>query len=375
MKPNPDLCSEEKLLNDLSIDWSGIDRRKILSDLDQEPPLTKLKHPEVRFEVTDHCNAECIMRPRDKHKMGREHGVMDMEKYRRSVDEVVSIGAKRAVLQGFGEPLVDKRLENKIAYAKSKGLHTYTITNASLLTPSRSRSIIEAGLDEIRFSFYGMSKASYNTVMRRLDFDTTVKAILGFLEERAKLGSKLPKTEMTWLVMKETEHETDQFREFWEPKVDAIEIWKPHNYGDGRSYRNRRIDPSIKKTCGRPENGPLQIQWNGEIVPCCYDYNNQIVLGNVFESSVLDVLNGRKYRLLRWAHRSCSFGAFPYCDQCDQLLPHAEALVYTNRHKLPAEVAVRMSNTDLYDLQQGGEFDAAQFQPKYAEGLNVEPKK
>lgn len=356
MKSIPDRYSDHKLLNDLSIDWSGLDKEKILSDLAAEPPLTALKHPEVRFEVTDHCNAECIMCPRDKHKLGREHGVMDMERFKRSVDEVVSLGAKNAVLQGFGEPLVDKRLEEKISYAKSKGLHTYTITNASLLTPARSRAIIESGLDEIRFSFYGMTPLSYNTVMRRLDFDTSVKAILGFLEERAKLGSKFPKTDMSWLVMKETEHETHLFREFWEPKVDTIEIWRPHNYGDGRSYRDRHIDPSMKKTCGRPENGPLQIQWNGEIVPCCYDYNNQIILGNVFESSVLEVLNGPKYRLLRWAHRSCSFGAFPYCDQCDQLLPHAEALVYTNRHNLPAEVAVRMSNTDLYDLQQGTEF-------------------
>lgn len=35
---------------------------------------------------------------------------------------------------------------------------------------------------------------------------------------------------------------------------------------------------------------------------------------------------------------------------CDQLLPHADALVYTNRHKLPPEIAVRLLNTDLYDL-------------------------
>lgn len=32
---------------------------------------------------------------------------------------------------------------------------------------------------------------------------------------------------------------------------------------------------SQERPCGRPENGPLQIQWNGEVIPCCYDYNNQ----------------------------------------------------------------------------------------------------
>jgi len=106
----------------------------------------------------------------------------------------------------------------------------------------------------------------------------------------------------------------------------------------------------MKATCGRPENGPLQIQWDGEVIPCCYDYINQIVLGNAFERPVLDIRNGEKYSLLRWAHRTKNFRLFPYCDQCDQLLPHADALVYTKRYKLPPEIAVRLSNTDLYDL-------------------------
>ena len=60
---------------------------------------------------------------------------------------------------------------------------------------------------------------------------------------------------------------------------------------------------------------------------------------------------------------------FPYCDQCDQLLPHAEALVYTNRHNLPKEVAVKMSNTDLHNLVDDVPFDEQNFSEKYAEGL------
>lgn len=148
--------------------------------------------------------------------------------------------------------------------------------------------------------------------------------------------------------------------------MDALEIWRPHNFGDGRDYRERADDPSggcAKTSCGRPENGPLQIQWNGEVIPCCYDYNNKIVLGNAFSQPVLEILNGAKYRLLRYAHRVGKFQLFPYCDQCDQLLPHADALVFSNRHNLPPEVAVRLSNTDLYNLSDG----------KYMDGLSGKP--
>ena len=149
--------------------------------------------------------------------------------------------------------------------------------------------------------------------------------------------------------------------------MDAIEIWKPHNFGDGRDYRNRLPDLNVKNTCGRPENGPLQIQWNGEVIPCCYDYNNKIILGNAFETPVLEILNGIKYRLLRHAHRTKRFPVFPYCDQCDQLLPHADALVYTNRHNLPPEEAVKLSNTDLYNLMDGTEVKTDQLSARYRE--------
>ncbi len=92
-------------------------------------------------------------------------------------------------------------------------------------------------------------------------------------------------------------------------------------------------------------------------------------MGNAFEQPVLDILNQDKYRLLRTAHKEKQFELFPYCNQCDQLLPHTEALVYTNRHNLPKEVAVKMSNTDLYNLVDDKEFNENNFSDKYSDGL------
>ncbi len=372
-KPAPQSkYGQETLLADRSMNWKGFDRDALLAAVRKEQaarPITTLRHPEVRYEVTDHCNAECIMCPRDIHKFGRPHGIMNMDQYRRSVDEVVGLGCKQVVLTGFGEPLVDKTVEKKVEYAHSKGLRSYIISNASLLTRERARRLIAAGLDELRISYYGMRKETYERVMVGLNFDTTMKNLADFLELREEMGSKRPRLELSWLVLPENEEDTEYFQEYWEPRADAIEIWKPHNFGDGRDYRQRYDDLNVKTTCGRPENGPFQIQWNGEVIPCCYDYNNNIVLGNAFEQPVLEILDNEKYRLLRQAHSEKGFKLFPYCDQCDQLLPHADALVYTNRHNLPKEVAVKMSNTDLYNLVDDQEFDPSNFNEKYADGL------
>ena len=306
--------------------------------------MKKLQHPEVRYEVTDNCNANCIMCPRDTHT--REHGIMDQDAYKRSIDEVVKLGAEQVVLTGFGEPMLDRNLEQKIKYAKAQGLRTYIITNGSALTPKRAYNLLMAGLDEMRVSFYGMEPGTYNAVMRGLDFNKTIKNLMHFLAVRSVL--KIPcKVQLSYLVLPENEKDVDEFIRFWEPKVEAIEVWKPHNFGDGRDYRERS---GKKTTCGRPDNGPLQIQWDGTVIPCCYDFNNEIVLGNAFKDPIPDILKGDKYNDLRDAHNKGEFHRYPYCDQCDQLLEHSDALVYTNLHDLPASEAVKLSNTDLYNL-------------------------
>jgi MoaA/NifB/PqqE/SkfB family radical SAM enzyme len=356
--------TQEQLLRDGSVALDEEALKNVLIELQKGEAITSLLHPEVRYEVTDHCNARCIMCPRYEHELGREHGIMDQKKYEQSIDEVVSLGAEKVVLTGFGEPMLDKHLEDKIYYASKKGLSTYFISNGSVLTSKRARGILDAGLSEMRVSFYGMRTETYNAVMQGLDFERTKKGLLEFIELRNKLKAKT-KIQISYLILPENESDMEEFKKYWEPRVEAIEIWKPHNFGDGKSYRDRFDSLDVKQTCGRPDNGPLQIQWNGEVIPCCYDYNNKIVLGNAFESSVLDILNSPKYKLLRYAHSMKKFNMFPYCGQCDQLLPHSDALVYTNRHNLPPEEAVKLSNTDLYNLSEGKDIESEKLSEKY----------
>ena len=104
---------------------------------------------------------------------------MDQGKYERSIDEVVQLGAKKIVLTGFGEPMLDKRLEDKIAYAHGKGLSTYFITNGSALTPRRSRKLMESGLSEMRVSFYGMPVTAFQVpIVRNISPLADVRALV-----------------------------------------------------------------------------------------------------------------------------------------------------------------------------------------------------
>lgn len=288
------------------------------------------------------------MCPREK--MDRLEGIMEMDLFKQIVDECRELGAAAVFLGGFGEPLMDPLIVDRIRYVKQQGLFCNFISNGSLWNETLAREIIEAGLDEIRFSFYGQNKATYEEVHRGLNYEITRNNIYKLIELRKTLESKNPTVMVYFLNLNQNHEHLDAFRKEWEPVADFIEIWQPHNFTDGRGYRDLQA-PRKKESCGRPKNGPLQFQYDGTMIPCCYDYAGKVVLGDCREQSIPEVLRGEKYEALRQAHANEDYSNQPLCDNCDQLLEHPDALIYTNRHNLPAEEAVLLTNSNHYQLK------------------------
>lgn len=301
----------------------------------------KLLNSEIRFEVTNRCNARCIMCPREK--MKRPQGVLDMELYKRTLDEAVAAGARQVSLENYGESFLDPHIIERAQYARSKGLAVYTITNGSLLDEKTIDGIVRY-FDKIRVSMYGVTKATYEKIHVGLTYETVVKNVEDLFAARARAKSLL-RIEMYFLLMKENEHEMKAFLERYEKKADAVSVWKPHNWGDGRGYRS--ASPA-KVSCGRPMTGPVQVQWDGTVVPCCFDYDSRIVLGDLKTGTLRDVLKGERYEALRQAHAKGDFSRYPFCNACDQLHKRADVLVYTTIRNS----VVGATNTTYFDLKK-----------------------
>lgn len=306
----------------------------------------KLVNPEIRFEVTNRCNALCIMCPREK--MKRPQGVLDMELYKRVLKEAKDGGATQVSLENYGEPFMDPFMVERIKYAKKMGFWVFTITNGSFLTKDTAKEIILAGLDKLRISVYGITKEVYEAIHKGLKFEQVLENVNNLFRTRKALGRKNPRIEMYFLLLDENKHQMDAFRKKWESLADDISIWKPHNWSDGRDYRKRM--PS-KKTCGRPFTGPVQVQWDGFVVPCCYDYDSRIILGDLNKETLDEVLSNTKYNAFREAHKNGEFWKFPFCDMCDQLTKRDDVLIYTTIKTSK----VGASNTNYLDLTNGGE--------------------
>ena len=283
----------------------------------------KLINPEARIETSNKCQLHCTICPREK--MTRAKTVMCFGIFCNLVAQVKKLGATTISLFGYGEPLTDTGLEDKVEYCTSLGLDTFITTNSGLLTQERSENLIYAGLKNIRFSFHGVAPLAYETVHKGISWLTAWGNFYNFITVNRNHGNTC-KVHVSVIPMHgET---VSEISNTWERYCDYLEVWKPHNWAGGKGYRK---SDRVKNTCGRPFNGPVQIQADGTIIPCCFVTNSEIVLGDTNDNSVESILNNEPYNRLREAHLTGDLKGY-VCETCDQLNEEVESpLLYSTR--------------------------------------------
>jgi hypothetical protein len=269
----------------------------------------KLKNSEVRIETSTYCNGKCIMCPRDKFTRPRQ--IMKTHHFKWLANQSKQMGAETISPFGFGEPLMDPEIVDKIGHCTFLGLKTFITTNASFLTVDLAHSLVDAGLSKIRFSMHGRGK-DYDRVHRGFDFVETMRNIGNFIQINKTKFDSACTTAVTVIPMHG--EIVEDIVEFWGAKVDEVEIWKPHNWVYGKGYRS--VIPK-KNTCGRVHSGPIQIQADGVMVPCCFDYDGRMKMGDTYKESILAILRGPKYEQLRTRHETGDLEGLP-CEVCDQ---------------------------------------------------------
>jgi len=272
---------------------------------------TQLINPEVRIETTNLCNAQCTICNHNCIK--RRKGVMTDGAFKKLVKQSIELGAKLISPFGFGEPLLDKTIDKKIEFCTKLGRETFITSNGSLCHSGWSQKLFDAGLTHIRFSVHGINKVDYENVHKSLTWMHTLMNIFTAINIREvwKYNTKISVS-----VIPMHGESVEDVRKFWEGVCDELEIWKPHNWSIAKDYRNRTV--KRKKTCGRPERGPVQIQWDGKIIPCCFITDAEIVLGDTTTTKLRDILEGDAYQELRRKHREGDLKGLP-CEHCDQL--------------------------------------------------------
>lgn len=302
------------------------------------------KSLDMRFEVTTKCNYDCIICPH--RKLTRKIQTMSLQVFKDVFDTITSETDQYTTLTfpGMGEPLLDTTLNEKIAYAKKRFPHleVLILTNGSLLDWKRFKEFERLGVASVRVSLYGVDAKSYARVhgIRNFRMYDRVK------ENLLEISQKKSKTDLLLTfnaIQDENDGLTSVWIDFWKDKVDLLEVWRPHNWVNAKKYR--KVQKVLLKTCGRPFNGPLQIQVDGTVNMCCFDYDGQLTLGDLRTQSLKDIFSSDIFKKISLCHRSGSFkGSRLICAHCDQRNgDKSDVMIYNS--KFPIKERVKMIST------------------------------
>ena len=274
------------------------------------------------IEPTNVCNLSCIM-CLNKSIPKNEKGFMDFNLFKRIIDEAADF-IHDVYLHHRGESLLHSNIFEMIKYAKMKNIFTRLHTNATLLTEEKSYLLLNSGLDFLSFSFDGYEKKIYENIRRGADFNETLDNILRFLTIKKKLHKDSPYATFTVIEFPNGspgEMRKDIKKQFIK-KFDSLPLNQfvtraPHNWAGGYNSKNKISDKSFLP-CTFPWYS-LTVFWDGRVVPCPQDFFGKLTLGNVKDSSLLDIWNGPEEILLREKLSRRDYEDIVPCNKCDRL--------------------------------------------------------
>jgi len=283
-----------------------------------------LKFSEVRIENTNRCAYRCFFCPREE--MTRDKGIMPLEDLAFILDR---IGEHEGLvdLHGFGEPLLDRLLPEKIALISSRWPQAeprFYSTLGVRVEPDYFSRLLDAGLRHVEVSFYGFDTASYAEAHGADRYDVARENLERLCETQHNSPGKL-----NVVVRAFPKHDTIKQPGATEKRLADFQKWLDHldvkvfrerdmhNYGGGREYNTPGTYTPCSVVWGFRRR-VLQITWDLFVIPCCFDFNAEIKLGNLRTQSLEEIFSSLPYTNFIEDHIANRLEAYPVCVKCER---------------------------------------------------------
>ncbi len=290
---------------------------------------------DIFLEITNICNFHCPFCPYDI--MSRPKGIMDQQLAERVLHEIREKNiSQRIVLFLMGEPLLVPYLFELLDKIHQLGLNSIIHTNAGKFSPEMNQQLLDSPLDELHISLQTYGPEAFRLkAPTQMDWENYWQGILAYLEQHYRRKSEqhvyihfFSKT--PWQIFRDlslNRYVTHSFRfiyrqfeEWSRATIDKDKGFPPLPYTFNQAY-SVEILPHIHLisrqvttfggTQGEKKNYPayfgscnalvnqLGILWDGRVVPCCNDFDGQIVLGDLRQNSLEDALDSPLAERLR----------------------------------------------------------------------------
>jgi sulfatase maturation enzyme AslB (radical SAM superfamily) len=254
----------------------------------------------VDLELVDTCNLSCGFCPRNtKEHPNLPYAINTKAKLSDSlVDKFFKEVEKHSLPSiniSIGEPLLDNRCLPIIKEFHGRGgVDSRVITNGILLDKYVDQ-IFDSGLMHLFVSLDAFSEETYR--QRRGGgkgrYQQIVDNVLLIIKEKERRKSMFPIMRVSFVELETNEHEQKDFLEFWQNKVEVVDIQLRLHYNDFKGSQKPKLwncmDP-FRRLC---------IMANQHILPCCTFYGKTLKLADFETSSLTEAWEGKEMAKVR----------------------------------------------------------------------------
>jgi len=277
----------------------------------------------IQLETIFGCNASCTMCMVDE-PTSRSKGRMSQDLFMATIDEFADYKdqLEKVDLFGIGEPLLDKLIFERIAYAKSKGLPSVAIsTNADLLDHDAAKDLLDSGIDTVIFSIDGTDAKTHEAIRMNTNFDRIIENVERVVGLRNARNSKT-RFVFRFIVQDSNRHQWEGFRELWRSKINAekgdlVIGYDVQSWG-GSVGANTQDLPEVppELPCHHVSDRMIILR-DGTVPLCCADVHDpELDLGNVRGGSAIETYNGPRFREIREMHMRGRRNDLRICRDC-----------------------------------------------------------
>lgn len=285
----------------------------------------------VKIELTNRCNFACGFCAHAKSGIavnGKTNGDINWYFYQKIISDIRHCGVEELGVFYIGESLLYPDIADAIKYAKDIGFpYVFLTTNGSLATTEKIKSIMDAGLDSLKFSVNWSNMLEFRQITGRsfMGFEKIIENIKNTYKIREENGYK------TKIYASSIKYDGLQFDRMQaliyeiRPFIDE-HYWLPLlSFGDSPGVEKLGYR-TIVGNPGRADNmrSPVpcwavfkegHITYDGKLSACCFDASDKWIMADLNVVSFMEGWNSKEFQNLRLAHLSGDVHGTP-CSDC-----------------------------------------------------------
>jgi radical SAM protein with 4Fe4S-binding SPASM domain len=258
----------------------------------------------MQLEPSGFCNLKCAFCPVNDDSVGHllKKDMMCMDTFIKFADDCARFPDKIKILRiiGNGEPLLNKNIAEMVKHAKVSGAFEKVeiTTNGTLLVGRIGKLLIDAGLDILKISLEAIDDDMFFTIsktkVRVLDLKKNIEY---FFKNRGKCVVYIKTTDLALTCAADRERFLREYGEICDYVYieNVSDIWPEYGAIDGARGRdaNRYGRIGGGEVCVQPFK-LMSVCADGEVLPCCADWQRKLSLGNIHDTPLVEIWNGRK---------------------------------------------------------------------------------